>query len=128
MPYADAIERQREVMNQRGIDEIYAKNWWAEIEPMINDKVACNLDIKTMVLEILGKTYVPVKSKNYTLLADVKKLVEERLCEEGISVKITIKKLKEIMTILGFKAVGGGGNKVWNIQYFPSSCYRLGWD
>jgi hypothetical protein len=128
MPYTDAYERQAEVMKQRGIDEEYAKAWWSETEEMISDKVACNLDIQTMVLQILGYTYVPVKSKNYTLLTDVKKLVENRLNEDGISVKITLKKLKEIMKTCGFKPVEGGGNKVWLIQVFSNNAYRVGWN
>jgi len=124
---SEAKHREAKIMKKKGIDEEYAKEWWIKTEPMINDKVACNLDIQTMVLEILGKNYVPVKSKHYTLLTDIKKFVEDRLNEDGISVKIKLKKLKEIMKTLGFNPAEGCANKVWLIQYYPNSLYRVGW-
>ena len=89
----EAEERQNEICKERGIDLEYSKAWWKEVEEMIYDEVANNCDIKTMVLQILAKNYVPIKSKNYTLLNDVKKFVESKLSDEnGITVKITIKR------------------------------------
>lgn len=124
----EAEERQNEICKRGGIDLEYAKAWWKENEEMLYDKVANNLDIETMVLQILAKNYVPIKSKNYTLLNDVKKFVEDRLSDEnGITVKITMKKLKMIMTTLDFEPVKGTGNKVWLIQ-FLSHRHRIGFE